>query len=99
MLKKIKDTIWKLPTNKVARLDRILNKAIKVALEAVAILLANTVTTYLYKGNLPNYYKDIIIVVLRKVNKKDYFLLGNYQPVALKNTLGKILEKIVIKQI
>ena len=52
------------PTNKVARLNRILNKAIKAVLEAVAILLANTATIYLLKGNLLDYYKDIIIVVL-----------------------------------
>ena len=61
------------------------------------ILLANTVTTYLLKGNLPDYYKDIIIVVLQKANKKDYSLLGSYRPIALKNTLGKILEKIVVE--
>ena len=48
----------------MARLDRILNKAIKAILEAVATLLANAATTYLLKGNLPEYYKDIITVVL-----------------------------------
>ena len=74
----MKDTIRKLPTNKVARLDRILNEVIKVALEAVAILLANAATTYLLEGNLPDCYKDTIIVVLRKANKKDYSLLGSY---------------------
>ena len=36
----------------MARLDRILNKANKAVLEAVIILLVNTVTTYLYKGKL-----------------------------------------------
>ena len=30
---------------------------------------------------------------------KDYSLLGNYRPIALKNTLGKILEKIVVERI
>ena len=83
----------------MARLDRILNKVIRVVLEAVAILLANTATTYLLKGNLPECCKDIIIVVLQKVNKKDYFLLESYRPIALKNTLGKILEKIVVERI
>ena len=56
-------------------------------------------TTYLLKSNLLECYKDTIIVVLQKVNKKDYSLLGSYQPVTFKNTLGKILEKIVIKYI
>ena len=93
----MKDIIWKLPTSKVVGLDGILNKAIKAILKAVAILLANTATTCFLKSNLLECYKDIIIVVLQKANKKDYSLLKSYWPVALENTLGKILEKIVIK--
>ena len=80
-------------------LDRILNKAIKAALEAIAIPLINTVITCLLKGKILKYYKKMIIVILRKANKKDYLLLGSYQPIALKNTLGKILEKIVAEHI
>ena len=45
-------------------LNRILNKAIKAALEAVAILLVNAATTCLLKGNLLECCKDIITVVL-----------------------------------
>ena len=48
----------------MARLDRILNKAIKAALEAVAIPLANAATTCLLKGKILEYYKETIIVVL-----------------------------------
>ena len=48
----------------MARLDRILNEAIKAALEAIAIPLANVVTTYLLKGKLLEYCKEIIIVIL-----------------------------------
>ena len=60
----IKDTIQKLPINKAARLDRILNKAIKAVLEAIVIPLANIATIYLLKGKLLEYYKEIIIVIL-----------------------------------
>ena len=95
----MKDAIRKLPTSKAAGPDGIPNKAIKAASEAVAIPLANAATTYLLKSNLLECYKDIIIVILRKVNKKDYSLLGSYRPIALKNTLGKILEKIVVERI
>ena len=95
----MKDAIRKLPTSKAAGLDRILNEAIKAILEAVAIPLANIATTCLLKGKLAECYKETIIVVLRKANKKDYSLLGSYRPVALENTLGKILEKIVVEYI
>ena len=94
----MKDTIRKLPTSKAAGLDGIPNEAIKAASEAVATPLANAATTCLLKGNLPECCKDTITVVLQKANKKDYSLLGSYQPVALENTLGKILEKIVVEQ-
>ena len=83
----------------MARLDRILNKAIKAVLEAIVIPLANVVTTYLLKGKLLECYKEIIIVILWKANKKDYSLLGSYRLVALKNILGKILEKIIVEYI
>ena len=83
----------------MARLNRILGKAIKAILEAIAIPLANIATTYLLKGKLLEYYKEIIIVILRKANKKDYSLLGSYWLVALKNMLGKILEKIIVERI
>ena len=83
----------------MARLDRILNKAIKAALEAVAILLINTATTCLFKSKILDYCKKTIIIILQKVNKKDYSLLKSYQLVTLKNTLGKILKKIVAEYI
>jgi len=37
------------------------------------------------------------MVVLRKESKADYLLLRSYRPIALKNTLSKILKKIIIK--
>ena len=75
----------------------ILNKAIKTVLEALIILLANTATTYLLKGKLLEYYKVTTIIVLQKANKKDYSLLKSYRLITFKNTLGKLLKKIVIK--
>ena len=95
----MKNAIWKLPTGKVTGLDRILNKAIKAILEAITTLLINTATTCLFKSKILEYYKEIIIVILQKANKKDYFLLESYWLVALKNMLGKILEKIIAERI
>ena len=61
--------------------------------------LINIATTYLLKGKILDYCKEIIIVILQKANKKDFLLLGSYWLVALKNTLKKILEKIVAEHI
>jgi len=35
------------------------------------------------------------MAVLRKERKKDYFLLGSYRLIALKNILVKVLEKYI----
>ena len=60
----MKNAIWKLPISKVTGLDRILNKAIKAASEAITTLLVNTITIYLFKSKIPEYCKEIIIVIL-----------------------------------
>ena len=48
----------------MTRLDRILNKAIKAVLEAIAIPLINTATAYLFKSKILDCYKETIIVIL-----------------------------------
>ena len=63
-MKKMKNTIQKLPTGKAVGLDRILNKTIKAVLKALTTLLINTITTYLLKGKLLEYYKVTIIIIL-----------------------------------
>ena len=39
--------------------------------------------------------KVIIIFVLRKESKINYLLLGSYRLIALKNTLNKILKRVI----
>ena len=51
------------------------------------------------RGELPKGFKVITTVILQKVKKKDYSLLGSYRLITLENTLGKLLEKIVIEYI
>jgi len=53
-------------------------------LKALIILLVNTITICFYKDKLPNYYKVIIIIILKKVNKKDYSFLETINQLPLK---------------
>ncbi|KAF2177767.1 hypothetical protein K469DRAFT_517512, partial [Zopfia rhizophila CBS 207.26] len=39
--------------------------------------------------------KESITIALRKEGKKDYSLPGSYRPIALENTLAKVIEKRV----
>ena len=38
-------------------------------------------------------------VVLQKEGKADYSIPGSYRPIALENTLSKILEKVIVDHI
>ena len=38
-------------------------------------------------------------VVLRKKGKVDYLIPGSYRPIALENTLSKVLEKVIADRI
>ena len=52
------------------------------------------VTSYYFTNRIAlESLKESITVVLYKEGKKDYSLLGSYRPIALKNTLAKVLEK------
>ena len=57
---------------------------------------AQAISDCLAGGSLPLRYKESTTVVLRKDRKKDYSLLGSYRPIALENTLAKVIEKILV---
>ena len=44
---------------------------------------------------LPEGLKKLFILMLKKKGKKNYSLLGAYRPIALKNTLIKLAEKVL----
>ncbi|KAF8883984.1 hypothetical protein BD779DRAFT_1387248, partial [Infundibulicybe gibba] len=46
-------------------------------------------------GVFPDYFKVSLSAILAKPNKPDYSLLKAYRPIALLNTLGKLLEKLI----
>ena len=43
--------------------------------------------------------RAIIMFILYKEGKADYLLLGSYRPIALENTLSKILERVIADRI
>ena len=62
----------------------------------ILIGLANTISRALAEGTLLDYYKELIIITLRKEDKKDYSLLSSYRLIALENTLVKVVEKVLV---
>jgi reverse transcriptase-like protein/retrotransposon-encoded endonuclease len=95
----IEQLIRKLPNGKAPGPDGIPNEILKVIAPMISGYLAQAINTLLVEGQLPGYLKESITIVLRKENKKDYSLPGSYRPIALENTLAKVIEKLLADRI
>ena len=93
--KEIARTISCLLNNIVLGLDRIPNKALKTYRLLIVPWLTDIARACFIIGYYPRLKRSIMTVVLRKEGKADYLILGSYRPIALKNTLSKILERVI----
>ena len=91
----VKKVIQKFPNGKAPGPDSIPNEVLKIIASTVAEELAQAATDLLSTGNIPQSYKESITAVIRKERKGDYTLPSSYRPVALENTLAKVVERIV----
>src|SRR5438552_1152926 len=48
-------------------------------------------------GHFPKPFKHTTTVVLRKPSKPDYTKVKAYRPIALENTMGKVMESVVVE--
>ncbi len=56
----------------------------------------------MHLGYYPKYFRNSITIVLRKPegqDQKDYSLPKSYRPIALLNTISKILESVIASRI
>ena len=63
--------------------------------EQLALVLAKLFSSCIAIGYHPKPFKDSITVVLRKPQKPSYTTAKAYRPIALLDTIGKLLERIV----
>ena len=89
------EALRKLPTGKAPGPDGIPNGALKEVCPEIAEELATAISNCLKEGTFPRSMKESTTVVVRKERKKDYSLPQSYRPVALENTIAKVIEKIV----
>jgi len=92
-------TISRLLNNTALGLDRILNKALKTCGPLIAPWLADVARVCFIIGYYLRLRRAITTFVLRKEGKADYLFLGSYRPIALENTLSKILERVIADRI
>ena len=84
---------------KALGLDGIQNEVLKATRKVLAPAMAGIFSAYLEIGYFLTVFRETLTVVLRKEGKADYSLLSSYRPIALENTRGKVLEKLVIERL
>ena len=88
-------TISCLSNNKALRLNRIPNKALKICRSLIALWLIDVTKVYFAIDYYLRLKRAITIIILCKEDKVDYLLLKNYHFIVLKNTLSKILKRVI----
>ena len=86
--------IGKLALDKAPGPDEITNRVLKRNFSVLQTHLLTLAQACTDTGYFPSIYKNTITVVLRKPSKPDYTKPNAYRPIALENTIGKILESI-----
>ncbi|KAF8700601.1 hypothetical protein AX14_000647 [Amanita brunnescens Koide BX004] len=81
--------------------DHVTWRHVKLALSfpGVDLALANLFNKVCFTGSWPTHFKDSLSVVIPKPNKPDYSIPKAYRPIALLNTLGKLLTKILANRL
>jgi Reverse transcriptase (RNA-dependent DNA polymerase)/Endonuclease-reverse transcriptase len=95
----LEQIIKKLPNNKASGPDGIPNEVIKHLRSLIQADLAVAISRHFAAGTLPASYRESTTIALRKEGKKDYTIPGSYRPIALENTLAKLVEKVLATQI
>ena len=81
--------------NTVLKLNKILNKALKTYKLLIVLQFIDITKVYFIIGHYPRLKRAIIIFILYKEGKADYLFLKSYRFIALKNTLNKILKRVI----
>ena len=63
------------------------------------LALATLFNKICFTGTWPQHFKESVSVIIPKPNKPDYMIPKAYRPIALLNTLGKLLTKILANRL
>lgn len=92
-------TLGQLANEKAPGPDRIPNWMLKNCRKTLAKVLTDFFNSCLSTGYHPASFKESLTIVLRKPQKPSYDTPKAYRPIALLNTIGKLLEKLVANRI
>ena len=72
-----------------------LNEALKTCRLLIVLWLINVAKVYFTIGYYLRLRRAIITFILYKEGKVNYLFLRSYRPIALENTLNKILKRVI----
>jgi hypothetical protein len=91
----VNQVLASLPNRKAPGPDGIPNEVLKALANEIGKGITKGINESLAKRMLPAGYRESITITLRKEGKKDYSLPNAYRPIALENTLAKVVEKVI----
>jgi len=97
--KEVLQAIASTPPLKAAGPDGIINRVLHIAASQVAPHLKRIFNWSLRLGYCPAHFRRSTTIVLRKPGKDDYTTPKAYRPIALLNTIGKLMDAIIAKRI
>lgn len=97
--KEILDAIYAASPHKSPGPDGLPNHILHIAAPILADHLTKLFNQSLYLGYWPTLFHESTTVVLRKPGKDDYTKPKSYRPIALLNTVGKIMEAVMARRL
>ncbi|KAM0664346.1 hypothetical protein ACQRIU_006929 [Beauveria bassiana] len=85
--------------NKAPGVDGITNCVLHETLDILMPCLHKLFNACLEQGYCPAHFKETVTVALRKPGKEDYSQPKSYRPIALLNTLGKVLDGVIANRL
>jgi retron-type reverse transcriptase len=95
----VDDAIQEAASLKAPGPDGIINKALQLASRLIMPHLVRIFNQSLRLGYCPQHFRKSTTVVLRKPGKANYTTPKAYRPIALLNTIGKIMDSIVARRL
>jgi hypothetical protein len=89
----------KTKSNKAPEPDGLPNRVLKLATRKLLRELTRLFSAYLRLIYQLKTFREATTIILRKLEKEDYFDSIAYRSIALLNTIGKVLELIVTRRI
>lgn len=97
--KEVRDAIRAASPLKAPGPDGIANRALQIGMDLITTHLTRVFNQSLRLGYCPAHFRESTTVVLRKPGKSNYTVPKAYRPIALLNTIGKVMDAIIARRL